>query len=703
MLLARLKPGVDVQRAEAAMNVMYRQINEEEVKLSEGFSASFKERFVSKHLFLKPGQKGRSDLRAQFSTPILVLMGMVGLVLLIACANVANLLLARGAARQKEVAIRLALGASRGAIIRQRLIESLLLAGGGAGLGLLIAWWTGDVLLKTLPFEGAARTLSAAPDARVIAFAFGAAACTAILFGLAPALQSTRPALTSTLKDESGSVVGGTGHARFRKGLVVAQVGLSVLLLSGATLFARSLYNLRALNPGFSAGQLLGFSIDPSLSGYSRERSIAYFVQLQDQAQAVPDVQSAAISVIPLMTDSQWSMTVRVEGYTPKEGENMSPYVNAVGPGYFATMNQALLAGREFTLNDVAGAPKVAIVNETMAKYFFHDENPLGHHIGWRRTNVADIEIVGVVKDAKMFTLRDKPSRVVYTPFMQEDEVSAATMYVRARGDASTVAAAVRQAAQRVDPNLPIFDMKTMATTLDESLFVERMVAALSVAFGGLATLLAAIGLYGVMSYSVARRTREIGIRMALGAERSWVLWLVLREVAGMVMVGVAVGVPLAFALGRVVQGQLFELSAQDPLALVAAASMLALVAVVVNIQVLHADDYGSIRCSRCDTNKRGARRDCGERRVSVLRSRAGHAHRDRGCGRGRRLLRRPARGRGVGRCLRRPRSSARRAADARPAPREPQRRPAHPPGARDRRRHDGGRSRRSPVYSQAL
>jgi predicted permease len=580
-LLARLEPGVDIQKAEAAMNVIYRQINEEEVKLSEGFSPSFRERFVSKHLFLKPGQKGRSDLRTQFSTPILVLMGMVGQVLLIACANVANLLLARGAARQKEVAIRLALGASRGAIVRQRLVESLLLAGSGAILGLLIAWWTGSVLLKALPFEGAARTLSSAPDARVVAFALAVAACTAILFGLAPALQSTRPALTSTLKDESGSVVGGTGHARFRKGLVVAQVGLSVLLLAGATLFARSLHNLRVLDPGFDPGQLVGFSIDPSLSGYSRDRAIAYFVQLQEQLRSIADVRSAAVSVIPLMTDSQWSATVKVEGYTPKEGENMSPYVNAVGPRYFSTMNQALVAGREFTVKDVAGAPKVAIVNETMARYFFHDDNPIGRRIGWRRTNTTDIEIVGVVKDAKMFTLRDQPLRVVYTPFMQEDEIGAATMYVRARGNAATVAAAVRQTAQRVDPNLPIFDMKTMTTTLDESLFVERMVAALSVAFGGLATLLAAIGLYGVMSYSVSRRTREIGIRMALGAERSTVVWLVLREVTTMVLVGVALGVPLAFALGRVVQGQLFELSAQDPAALFAAASILGVVAVV--------------------------------------------------------------------------------------------------------------------------
>jgi len=579
MLTARLKPGVSMAQAEASMNVLYRQINEEEVKLTQGFSPTFKERFVTKHLFLKPGQKGRSDLRSQFSTPILVLMGMVGLVLLIACANVANLLLARSAARQKEVAIRLALGASRAAIVRQRLVESLLLAAAGALAGLVIAWRTGDVLLNALPVAGASRTLSSIPDARVIAFAVVAAIATAALFGLAPALHSTRPALTSTLKDEAGSVVGGTGHARFRKSLVVAQVGLSLLLLAGATLFSRSLYNLKTLDPGFNPGQLLGFSVDPSLSGYSRDRAIRYFQALQEQIATLPDVQSATVSVLPLLTDENWQASVRVEGYTPKEGENMNPELNSVGPGFFATMGQPLLMGREFTEKDIAGAPKVAIINETMAKQYFGSANAIGRHIGWRREQTTDIEIVGVVKDSKMSTLRDAALRAVYTPYMQDDEISAMTVYVRARGSVSTMAAAVRQAAQRVDPNLPIFDMKTMTQTVDESLFVERMVAALSVAFGALATLLAAIGLYGVMSYSVARRTREIGIRMALGAERSSVVWLVLREVAAMVAIGVAIGAPAAIALSRVIQSQLFNLSSQDPLAIAAAAAVLAVVA----------------------------------------------------------------------------------------------------------------------------
>jgi predicted permease len=578
-VMARLKPDVSAVQAEAAMNVVYRQINEQELQQLSGVSQLFRDRFLAKHLFLRPGEKGRSDLRQQFTTPILVLMGMVGVVLLIACANVANLLLARGAARQKEVAIRLALGASRGKIVRQRLVESMVLSGAGALIGLAFAWWTGTLLLKMLPSDGGGQTLSAVPDARVTAFAIAAALVTAVLFGLAPALSSTRPALTTTLKDESGSVVGGTGHARFRKGLVVAQVGLSVLLLAGAGLFARSLYNLKTLNPGFQADQLLGFSLNPSLIGYSRERSIQLFQQLQEQIGQLPDVRSATASVIPLMTNSDWSSTIKVEGYKPKEGEDMNPLVNAVGPGFFDTLGQRLLAGRDFTVKDGAGAPRVAIVNETLATYFFGSENPIGRHIGWGRDKTPDIEIVGVARNAKMSTLRQEPRRVVYTPYMQEPEIGQMTFYARARGDAASIGLSVRQIAQRVDPGLPIFDMKTMATVVEESLFLERMVAALSVAFGGLATLLAAIGLYGVMSYTVARRTREIGIRMALGAERGSVMWLVLKEVALMVGIGVAVGLPLAVALSRVVQSQLFDLSAHDPIALTAAAALLAVVA----------------------------------------------------------------------------------------------------------------------------
>jgi len=413
-------------------------------------------------------------------------------------------------------------------------------------------------------------------------------AATALLVGLAPALQSTRPALTATLKDESGSVAGG-GQARFRKGLVVAQVCLSVLLLAGAALFARSLYNLKSLNPGFQADQLLGFSIDPSLNGYPAERSLTLFQRLQDELARLPDVRSATAAVIPLMTDTNWSSTVKVEGYTAKEGEDMNPDVNGVGPRFFATMGHPLLAGREFTVKDAAGAPRVAIINETMAKYFFGDAGrALGRRLGWGRAKDAPMEIVGVVKDAKTSTLRRDVRRFVYIPYPQADEVGRMTFYVRVRGDASSIGASVRQAAERVDPNLPIYEMKTMSAVMDELLFIERMVAALSVAFGALATLLAAIGLYGVMSYSVARRTREIGIRMALGADRTAVLWLVLREVALMVGIGLAAGVPLALVSSRIVQSQLFGLSAKDPFALAGAAVLLAAVALLAGYLPAH-------------------------------------------------------------------------------------------------------------------
>jgi predicted permease len=581
VLMARLKPGVTAAQAEAGMNVLYRQINELEVKELTGASPKARERFVSKHLFVTAGAKGPSDLRREFSTPILVLMGMVALVLLIACANVANLLLARGAARQKDVAIRLALGAGRAAIVRQRLVESVLLALAGAAAGLPLAWGATALLVRALPSQSVEQTLAATPDARVVAFAVLISMATAVLFGLAPALQSTRPALTATLKEEGTAIIGGTGHAWFRQALVVGQVGLSILLLAGAALFARSLYNLKSVKPGFDPEHLLAFSVDPALSGYSHDASVRLFHDLQERIAGIPEVRAVSLAVTPLLTDSEWQRSVSVEGYQAKEGENLNPNVDSIGPSYFATMEQPLVAGREFTERDAAGAPKVAIVNEAMAKYFFGSGNPLGRRLGFRSSNANDMEIVGVVKDAKSTALRDEIKRFVYTPYMQTDELNEMTFYVRARGDAAVATAAVRRAVEQLDRHLPIYAMKTMTAQVDESLFIERMVAGLSMAFGVLATLLAAIGLYGVMSYSVARRTREIGIRMALGAERTSVLWLVLREVSLLVAVGIAAGVPLAVAVGRLLQSQLFDLSATDPVTLGLAASLLAGVALI--------------------------------------------------------------------------------------------------------------------------
>jgi len=579
-IMARLKPGISRKQSEAAMNVIYRQINEQEIKDVPDVSESFRQRFIAKHLDVLPGHKGLSDLRRQFSRPLIVLMSMVGVVLLIACANVANLLMARTTSRYKEISLRLALGASRMRTVCQQLVESAVLAGAGTIVGVLLAWWTGSLLLVSLPGDPAARNLSSVPDVRVTLFALAVGILTALTFGIVPALQATRTAVSSALKEDSGSVAGGGRQARLRRLLVVAQVTLSMLLLAGAGLFARSLYNLKALDPGFRVDNVLAFSIDPSLSGYDADRLTGLYRRMQEELSAVPGVRDVSMSETGTLNGNQWSMTIRVDGYQAREGEDMNPSVDGVGPRYFATMGIPLVSGREFTDRDVKGAPQVAIINETMAKYFFNGTNPVGRRLGFGRGTATDIEIVGVARDVRSLELRDVPPRFLYIPYAQDESVTQLTYYVRAAEDNASTATAIRQAVQRLDPNLPIFDMKTMAIQIDESLFIERMVAVLSVAFGALATLLAAIGLYGLMSYAVTRRTREIGIRMALGAERGRVLWLVLKEVAIMTAAGIAGGLAAAFWLTRQVQSQLFGLAPSDPATLAAASVLLALIAI---------------------------------------------------------------------------------------------------------------------------
>ena len=580
-VMARLKPGITPEQAEVQMNVAYRQANEQEILTIENPSESFRKRFVEKHLEVIPGGRGLSDLRRQFSLALIVLMSMVGVVLLIACANIANLLLARATSRQKEFAVRLALGAGRARIVRQQLVESVLLALSGACVGLALARWTGTLLIAALPGSGAAQTLTANPDLRVVAFTLAVALVTALVFGIVPALQATRPAVTSSLKEEAGSVAGGGRQARVRRSLVVGQVAMSMLLLAGAGLFARSLHNLRSVDPGFRTESLISFSIDPSLSGYDQNRALALYDRLQRELAAAPGVRSVSMSEIGALTGNGWGMSIRVDGYKQKEGEDMNPNFDGVGPRYFSTMGVSLVRGREFTERDVKGAPPVAIINETMAKYFFGDTDPIGRRFGVGGGPPTSIEIVGVVKDVRSLALRDTPPRYAYIPYMQDDSLTQLTFYVRAAGGEAHVFDAVRQTVRRLDANLPVFDVKSMEAQVAESLFVERMVAALSVAFGGLATLLAAIGLYGVMSYAVARRTREIGIRMALGAEPRGVLWLVLKEVALLSAFGVTVGLLTAYFAARRVESQLFGLAPNDPVTLVSAVALLLTVALV--------------------------------------------------------------------------------------------------------------------------
>ena len=579
-VVARMRPGVSMEQAQAAATVVFRRAREEELEHIQTKSPSFRKRFLETRIELLPGYRGLSDMREQFSTPVIVLMTMVGLVLLIACANVANLLVARAPARQREIAIRLALGASRRRIVQQLLIESIALAVLGGAAGMLVSIWAADVLLTALPFEGAARTFVSTPDARVLLFALGVSMLTGVLFGLVPSWQTARPRLVPALKEEGGAVVT-SGHAWLRKGLVVAQVALSLLLLVGAGLFARSLWNLRALDPGFRVDRLLTFAMDPSLNGYPAAQASQLYTRLQQQIARQPGVMSVSMAANTPLTGNVWMATVSVDGYQAKDGEDVNPHMNTIGPGYFRTIGMPVVAGREFTEADGARAPKVAVINEAMSRYFYHGQNPVGRRFGLGRGNATDIEIVGVVKDGKEADLRKEAARSFYLPFMQDTSLGQLTFFVRTRAAGAITGDALRRVVRQVDPAIPVFDMKSMEAVADESLFVDRMVALLSAGFGALATLLAAIGLYGVMSYAVARRTREIGLRMALGADAGSVVWMVMREVVMMAVIGLAVGLPLAVASGRLISSLLFGVSPADPVTLAAATGFLLTVALL--------------------------------------------------------------------------------------------------------------------------
>jgi len=583
--MARLKDGVSLADARASANLAYAQLLQEDWAHIQGGSDSFRDRFLKKQLALLPGGRGTSGLRDQSGKPLLVLMGMVGLVLLIACANVASLLLTRASSRQKETAVRLALGAGRLRLVRLQLVESVVLSLAGGLVGLQLAYWVGEALIRALPFQDAARTLTAAPDLRVAFFTLALAVVTGVGFGLVPAIRASQSDLAPALKNEATAVVGGGGHFRLRKGLVVAQVALSLLLLIGAGLFTRSLMNLRALDPGFKPERLFAFEIDPARSGQDFTQRVATLRRIQEELQSEPGVASASAAAVSLMSGSNWGSTVRVEGYESKEGEDMNPNFNYVAPGFFEALGFPLVAGRDFRDSDRLGAPQVVVVNEVFARYFFKNANPVGRRLGiGRRGEGYPMEIVGVVRDGKAASMRDEPKQFVYGPFMQEEAVGSLTFYVRASVEPDSFAPRLRAAVARVDPTLPVTDLKTMKTQISESLFVERMVASLSAAFGLLATLLAAIGLYGVMSYAVAQRTREIGLRVALGADQRSVLLLVLREVAVLAALGIALGLPGGYGLGKLIESQLFGLSARDPLTFALATLALVTTALVAGL-----------------------------------------------------------------------------------------------------------------------
>ncbi|MGE0813813.1 MAG: ABC transporter permease [Vicinamibacterales bacterium] len=591
-----LRPGVTPAAAKAALDVRYQQVNLGELASEPRFaqaSENFRRQFAAKTLVVRDASRGLSDVRGALGTPVVVLMGMVGLVLLIACANVANLMLARATGRQREMSVRLALGADRWRLVRQTLVESAVVAALGGAAGALAAVWLGDALLNVLPLDPSV-TLTTSPDLRVVAFTLTATVLTVVLFGLAPALRGSAFDVNRALKEEASAAGGGVQHARLRRSLVVAQVALSTLLVAGAGLFVRSLVNLQRLGPGFDTDHLVTFSLDPSLSSRSQTAIKQLFGRLQADLAGQPGVTSVSMSDVGVLTGNRSARTIRVQGYEARQGEDMNPWTLAVGPRFFATLGVPLVAGRDFTERDAEGAPFVAIVNETFARYYFGGENPIGRRIGFSAyDDPARMEIVGVVKDTNYSQIRpgeagesdglrastDGVPRIVYTPYAQEEALAEMTYYLRTTAAAAPgVPALAREAVARIDRGLPIFRMTTMATTVARSLAVERMLALLSMLFGGLATVLAAIGLYGVMSYAVIRRTREIGIRIALGAGSGDVLTMVLREVGLLTAIGIAVGLPGAYALGRAARAQLFGLTPLDPPSLVGAAVLLAVV-----------------------------------------------------------------------------------------------------------------------------
>jgi len=591
----RLKPGVTRELAKASLQPFMHSMLEMEVKEKAFAHASpyDREQFLKCYIDLLPGSQGRSYTRQALSTPLWVLMATTGLVLLIACANLANLLLVRGSARKKEIAIRLAMGATRPRIIAQLLIESLSLSAFGALAGLALAYWGDKALMAAyLPSDSGGLRISTTPDFRILLFTLAVTVVTGIFFGLIPALQTTKPNVATTLKDEAAAVVGG-GHGALRKSLVIAQVTLSLLLLIGAGLFTKSLGNLRNLGPGFPPQNLVGFEIDPSYSGYSVARMKVFYPQVLDALSSIPGVQSTGLASLRILEDNEWDSSMTVEGFTPPTPDaHPEPFMNEISPNYFATLGVPVVNGRDFRPSDTREVnhrpedpfgwnPAVVMVNETFAKKYFAGRNPVGLRLGFGSDpgTPTDMEVIGVVKDIKYTNLRDEIPPQAYLPYIADRYIGGMVIYVRTVGDPTLLMSSIRSKVRDLDANIPISFMHTTEVQINNSLSTERMIASLSAVFGFLATLLAVIGLYGVMAYTVAQRTREVGIRMALGAAQGSVIWMVMREVLVLVAVGVAAGVVFSLALTRAVQSQLFGLTPHDPATLTLATAALAFVA----------------------------------------------------------------------------------------------------------------------------
>jgi predicted permease len=572
-ILGRLKRGVAREQAEANVNLLARQIWHEYA--GPVLSKEQEQTLERAHIRLTPAARGLSRLRFEFSLPLQILMVVVGLVLLIACANIANLLLARATARQREIAVRMAMGAGRARLIRQMLTESLVAALLGGGLGILFAAWASHALLAMVSAGPEPLPLSVAPDARVLAFTLLVSLATALLFGTAPAVRATRINLSPGLKERTGAV-SVAGRSPLAKALVVAQVALSLVLLIGAALFLRTLVKLAKVDTGFNKENVLLFGIDPSAVGYKEDsRLVSLYQQVESRVSAVPGVRATSISFFTF-NQGEWTEPVSIPGRTPTPENDMAATHNVAGPGYFATMGIPLVLGRVFGPQDTEESPKVAIINETMARWYFPNGSPIGCRfgIGDNPKHSSDIEVVGVVKDAKHESLRERPFPEAYYPYTQRIGYYY-DFEVRYAGNPQTIIAEVRRAIGEVDRSLPVAYQSTLAQQVERSIASQTLIAQLSSFFGVLAVFLACVGIYGVMSYAVTRRTNEIGVRMALGAGPLNVLWMVMRESLILVALGLVMGLGLALAGERLVKKMLFGLAPTDPLSLVAGAVLL--------------------------------------------------------------------------------------------------------------------------------
>jgi predicted permease len=579
-VMARRKPDVTPEQAQASLNVLYQQIRELEAQEYAASSPKFnRERFMSGLIAVLPGDQGLRYLQTELRTSLLLLFGATCAVLLILCANLANLMMARATVRAPETAVRLALGAGRLRLLRQWLTEGVVLAAIGGAIGVFTALWIKAGLMVFIPPDYRAN-LSLSFDWRLYAFIFGVAIILGLAFSLAPAIQAARQVVSPGLRLEARSFTSAGKLLSLRSALILVQVALSLPLLVSAALLLKTLQNLRALDTGFGKENVLLASVNPALNGYSKERAAAFYYELLTKTRALPGVKFASLASDSPISGGWDQSTIVADGYTPREGERTSSDFTFITSDYFKSLEIPFVTGRDFDERDRVGAPRVVIINEKMAKHFFGGTvNAIGKRIGL--DNVADRTIVGVVKDAQYINLRENLRRHFYLPTTQDTQLTNLTLHVKTSTEPQVVAEQLRAQLKAMDPHLPLYNIKSLATEIDESLVQERMVTWLSAAFGVLATLLTALGLYGVLTFSVARRTREIGIRVALGAQRRDVFRLIMIRGVILVGAGVVAGLAASFAFSRLISSLLFGVEPNSATTLVAVSAGLIAVALL--------------------------------------------------------------------------------------------------------------------------